>query len=154
MQDQITCKGLNRALGLLSVIDTHFSGYKMFFIPEPGSSAPPAYIKPLMTLEPAVIAHRQTFWTISNESIFKHSILENPQFAHGNIIIAWPKNRILGFVRQVYSSYGGDPNVIPNEVDQNAIYQIGIDGSGRKPASFKLISQGLDNISEICPKNS
>ena len=117
---QLSCRGLNRALALPSVIAKTFGRPDAIFAPDPSHRKMDAgedfdYVRPLATIEPTAIA----LGLPVNASIgFSdadglQAAIEQPRYWNALILIAWEHNIITDAVRALLAAHGGDLGPVP-----------------------------------------
>lgn len=151
--DQLSCKGLNRALFLPEVLRSKYGEIDKFIIPAKEESANGAqYVAGLMTLEPTVVNANKPLFVVGNSAHLAAESLKHSALHAGNILISWPQNDILDLLQVVISDNGGDPRNIPPITPSNdAIYEITIDLSHKQLPIFSQSSQHLGGLSDRCP---
>lgn len=165
---QLSCKGLNRALALPQVLLNRFGVANAIYAPDPSvqiTEGTPvtsySYVRPLATIEPTAIrigAPVNTQIAYSDPSSLQTAVT-NPTYARATIFIAWEHVNAYNFARNILTSYGQDPSVVPKwkESDFDMIYVFHIeppvaDGSGHGQLTFDVEQEDLnDQIGRGCP---
>jgi len=155
---QLDCRGLNRALALPAFIGAAFGKPDAIFAPNPAdqkndAGQPYDYVRPLMTIEPTAIA----FGLPVNAHIGFANVeglqaaLEAPEYKNALVVVAWEHRLIDVVARNLLSSHGGDPSLVPtwDDADFDSVDVVTLD-AGR--ASFSRLREGLNGESEACPR--
>jgi hypothetical protein len=158
---QLDCQGLNRALALPPVLVRQFGRPDFIFAPDPGQMARDHgrdynYIRPLATIEPTAI---RLGMPVDTRFGFKEIAglereLLGPQYGNSLIFVAWEHNLLVKLVRQMLTTVGADPSVVPDwpSADFDSIYIVRLERSGAKTtASFTHGQEGLNGRSVTCP---
>ena len=159
---QLSCRGLNRALALPSVLASKFGVPEFLFAPNPSHQIEDAgkqfdYIRPLATIEPTAVMFGlpvNTQWGLQQIGHLRRELLE-PRYGQARIFVAWEHFLLAKLVRQLVAAGGGDPNVVPEwqPEDFDSIYVVTLQRSqGRLIASFTLDHEGLDGQPTACPR--
>ena len=163
---KLTCKGLNRALALPSVLIGRYGKPDFIYAPNPsmqvkdGRILPTySYVRPLATIEPTAIRLGMPVNTqIGFQQIDKlQKELLQPAYAHSLIFVAWEHNKLYEFAEQVLKYYGTTPAQLPEWTndDYETIYVFHITraGSNGTPrATLEIQKEGLSNtLSDTCP---
>jgi hypothetical protein len=158
---QLNCKGLNRALALPPVIANSFGRPDVIYAPNPSdkkedAGEPYDYVRPLATVEPTAILFK-----LPVDTSFGFSDISNLQSALEKrlsvgreilILIAWEHKNIEALVKNLLTSHGGDPSVVPkwHRDDFDSIYVVTISTKDGQ-ASFALKHESLNGQPESCP---
>jgi len=163
---QLTCKGLNRALALPSVLIGRYGKPDFIYAPNPsvqvkdGNTQPSySYIRPLATIEPTAIrlgmpVNAQIGYDQIDE--LQQTLLQ-PAYAHSLVFVAWEHIMLYNFARQMLQSYGTNPAQVPEwpNSDYETIYIFHIARSvkdGAPRATLEIQKEGLtDTLEETCP---
>lgn len=156
---QLSCKGLNRALGLPKVLLSKFGKPQYIFAPNPAEKVDDAkyfYVRPLVTIEPTAIACglpvNTGFGYLEIEAL--QNELLDPKYSNATIFIAWEHGLQDVFAKRFVHHFGGDVKAIPDwsndEYDMIFVFQIKNE-NGRRTFSFKVDHEGLNNVSTACP---
>jgi hypothetical protein len=163
---QLTCKGLNRALALPSLLIGRYGKPDFIYAPNPsmqvndGHDQPTySYVRPLATIEPTAI---RLGMPVNAQIGFKdidqlQQVLLQPAYAHSLIFVAWEHGKLRDFAVQMLKSHGGDPAQVPDwpNSDYETIYifhvvQSGADSSPK--VTLDIQKEGLtDKLSDTCP---
>jgi hypothetical protein len=160
---QLTCRGLNRALALPTVLLAKYGSPQFVFAPKPAPKVEGQdghkgyhYVRPLMTIEPTAI---RCGLPISaqfeyNEIQGLESELGKPAYQSATIFIAWEHKLLDDFVKNVVKSDGGDSTQVPPwpPDDYDSIFVVRITRSaGRESVAFTIDHENLNNLSDTCP---
>lgn len=160
---QLTCQGLNRALALPKILIGRYGRPEAIYAPDPAvqvsdrSDRLYSYVRPLITIEPTAIAlgmpvDAQIGFT---DIAQLQAAVTAPAYAHALIFVAWEHGMLNKFARQMLSSYGDNPSMVPDwpnsDYDRIYIFKIEQD-NGRPRLSFKVDHEDLDgHLSSACP---
>jgi hypothetical protein len=163
---QLTCKGLNRALALPSLLIGRFGRPDFLYAPNPseqvadGNPQPTySYVRPLATIEPTAI---RLGLPVNTQLGYKQiaelqQALLRPAYAHSLIFVAWEHLMLYEFARQMLQSYGSSPALLapwPDD-DYETIYVFHITRSGhnRTPrATLEIQKEDLGKtLEDTCP---
>lgn len=159
---QLTCEGLNRALALPKVL-ARYGPPDAIYAPDPAQVVSDrgrigySYVRPLATIEPTAIALGMPVNAqIGFMDIAKlQAAVTAPTYANARIFIAWEHLKLNDFAKQMLTSYGDDPAVVPDwpNSDYDRIYLFTITNNAGKPKlTFKIEHEGLDGkLSDTCP---
>jgi hypothetical protein len=167
---QLTCKGLNRALALPSLLIGRYGKPDFIYAPNPsarvndGNAVPTySYVRPLATIEPTAIRLGLPVNTqIGFEEIaeLRRALLQ-PAYAHALIFVAWEHVKLRDFARQMLESYGVNPGTDPAQVpdwpnsDYETIYVFHVTRSGKDDApraTLEIQKEDLEaTLSDTCP---
>ncbi|MFZ0961866.1 MAG: histidine phosphatase family protein [Terriglobia bacterium] len=163
---QLTCKGLNRALALSSLLIARYGKPDFIYAPNPsvqvneGHGQPTySYVRPLATIEPTAIRLGMPVNTqIGFDRIdeLQQALLE-PAYAHSLIFVAWEHIKLFEFARQMLQSHGTGPGHVPDwpNSDYETIYVFHITrtGKGGTPqATLEIQKEDLGNtLKDTCP---
>lgn len=163
---QLTCKGLNRALALPSVLIGRYGKPDFIYAPNPsvqvkdGNNQPSySYIRPLATIEPTAIrlgmpVNAQLGYDQIDE--LQRTLLQ-PAYAHSLVFVAWEHIMLYNLARQMLQSYGTNPAQVPEwpNSDYETIYIFHITRSGKDGtprATLEIQKEGLtDTLKDTCP---
>jgi hypothetical protein len=162
---QLSCKGLNRALALPRLLQTRFGRPDALYAPNPAqlvhegpqAGARFAYVRPLVTLEPAAIAfglpvHVQLAYT---DIAGLQAELTAPANARALVFVAWEHDYLNRFAQRMLETHGLDPKAVPAWPgnDYGRIYVFRLDTShGGARLSFRIEREGLSGkLSDACP---
>jgi len=120
---QLTCKGLNRALALPSLLVGRYGKPDYIYAPDPsmqvndGNKQPTySYIRPLATIEPTAIklgmpVNAQIGFLQIDD--LQKALLQ-PAYAHSLVFVAWEHIMMYKFAQQMLQSHGGNPAQVPD----------------------------------------
>jgi hypothetical protein len=163
---QLTCKGLNRALALPSVLIGRYGKPDFIYAPNPsmqvndGKSLPTySYVRPLATIEPTAIRLAMPVNTqigFLQIADLQKELLQ-PAYAHSLIFVAWEHEKLRDFAVQMLQSYGTGAAQVPewSNDDYETIYVFHIARTGTKGATratLEIQKEGLSStLSDTCP---
>jgi hypothetical protein len=163
---QLTCKGLNRALALPSILIGRYGKPDFIYAPNPsmqvndGNKQPTySYVRPLATIEPTAIrlgmpVNTQIGFLQIDE--LQKTLLQ-PAYAHSLIFVAWEHEKLRDFAAQMLQSFGTGAAQVPEWTndDYETIYVFHITRSGDNAAphaTLEIQKEGLSNtLSDACP---
>jgi hypothetical protein len=159
---QLSCKGLNRALALPSVLTQRFGKPDAIYAPNPSPRIIDGihlyfYVRPLTTIEPTAISLGMPVDTGVGYSQIK--TLKAKLTAHSNksklIFVAWEHRELNEFAELMLRSYGKDKSAIPkwpdDDYDRIYIFKIAENG-GKTSLTFQVDQEGLNNsLKDTCP---
>ena len=162
---QLTCKGLNRALALPSLLIGRYGKPDYIYAPNPsiqvndGNSQPTySYVRPLATIEPTAIrlgmpVNTQIGFLQIDE--LQKALLQ-PAYAHSLIFVAWEHLKLHDFAQQMLKAYGTTPTTVPDwpnsDYDTIYVFHITRSGANNTPhATLEIQQEGLTNLSDTCP---
>jgi len=163
---QLTCRGLNRALALPSVLIGRFGKPDFIYAPNPsvqvddGNPQPTySYVRPLATIEPTAIRLGMPVNTqigFLDIARLQQELLQ-PAHAHSLIFVAWEHIKLYEFARQMLESYGTAPEKLPEWLnsDYETIYVFHITRSGQDGAPHAALEIQKENLektlTDTCP---
>jgi len=163
---QLTCRGLNRALALPSVLIGRFGKPDFIYAPNPsvqvddGNPQPTySYVRPLATIEPTAIRLGMPVNTqigFLQIAELQQALLQ-PAYAHSLIFVAWEHIKLYEFAKQMLQSYGTTPAQLPQwpNDDYETIYVFHITRSGKNgtpQATLEIQKEDLGKtLSDTCP---
>jgi hypothetical protein len=163
---QLTCKGLNRALALPSVLIGRFGKPDYIYAPNPsmqvndGNNQPTySYVRPLTTIEPTAIRLGMPVNTqigFLQIAELQQALLQ-PAYEHSLIFVAWEHLKLYEFAKQMLQSYGSTPAQLPEwpNDDYETIYIFHITWSaknGTPRATLEIQKEDLGKtLSDTCP---
>jgi hypothetical protein len=163
---QLTCRGLNRALALPSLLIERYGKPDYLYAPNPsvqikdGNNQPTySYVRPLATIEPTAIRLGMPVNTqIGFDQIAElQQQLLKPAYAHSLIFVVWEHIKMYEFAKQMLQSYGNGPAQLaywPNN-DYETIYVFHITRAGEDgtpQATLEIQTEGLGNtLKDTCP---
>ena len=159
---QLTCRGLNRALALPTVLLAKYGAPQFVFAPNPTQKVDGKnhkeyfYARPLATIEPIAIRCGLPVNTqFGYEEIGGlETELQKPQYRNATIFIAWEHYLLDDFVKDLVKSHGGDAAQVPPwpHEDYDSIFVVKITrGEGRESVAFTIDHENLNNLSDTCP---
>jgi len=163
---QLTCKGLNRALALPSVLIGRYGKPAFIYAPNPavqlhdGSSGPTmySYVRPLATIEPTAIRLGLPVNTqigFDQIAALQRDLLQ-PAYAHSTVFVAWEHLYLQEFAQQMLQSYGGNPAQVPDwpNSDYETIYVFHVtrDNGATPRATLEIQKENLEGkLTDSCP---
>ena len=163
---QLTCKGLNRALALPSVLIGRFGKPDFIYAPNPsmqvndGNNQPTySYVRPLATIEPTAIRLGMPVNTqigFLQIAELQQTLLQ-PAYEHSLIFVAWEHLKLYEFAKQMLQSFGTTPAQLPewpnDDYETIYVFQVARTGIGGTPhATLEIQKEGLGNsLSDTCP---
>jgi hypothetical protein len=160
---QLTCRGLNRALALPTVLLEKYGQPQFVFAPNPtekvdGKNGGQAYyyVRPLATIEPTAI---RCGLPVNTQFGFREikgleSELAKTNYQSATIFIAWEHGQLDDLVKNLLKDHGGNPARVPawpdNDYDTIFLVKITRSGAGES-AAFTIDHEGLNNLSDVCP---
>jgi hypothetical protein len=159
---QLSCKGLNRALALPSVLTQRFGKPDAIYAPNPSPRIIDGihfyfYVRPLTTIEPTAISLGMPVDTGVGYSQIK--TLKAKLTARSNksklIFVAWEHRELNDFAKLMLSSYGKDTSAVPkwpdDDYDRIYVFKIAENG-GKSSLTFQVDQEGLNNsLKDTCP---
>lgn len=149
---QLTCKGLNRALKLPTVLLSRYGTPDKLYTSAPYQDKTGSSLRPLLTIAPVAIQlskpvilkyHADQTRKLINALLKKdHAAVTYISWEHKNLVIA---------ARRLVAKTGGDSTRIPfwQTDDFDTLYVIRLDDDHRFK-SFTQESEGLNGVSEHC----
>lgn len=161
---QLTCQGLNRSLMLPNFFKKNFSPANYIFASNPADKVAETdnnnalyyFVRPLATIEPTAIqlnlpVNVSTGYTQINKFV---SIVLNKKYHDSTIYVAWGHTQIIEIANVLIKKFNSKI-VVPgwSDKDYNKVFVLTIHWDS-KPASldFKVMSEGFENISSVCPR--
>jgi len=159
---QLTCRGLNRALALPTVLLGKYGKPQFFFAPNPTQKVDGKnqdeyfYVRPLATIEPTAIRCGLAVNTQFGYEEIKglETELRKPEYQDAKILIVWEHRLLDKFVQDLLETNGGNPSQVPRwpSQDYDTIFVVRITRSGpAKSVGFVVDHEGLDHLTENCP---
>jgi hypothetical protein len=162
---QLTCKGLNRALALPSLLIGRYGKPDFIYAPNPSvqvndhSANGYSYVRPLATIEPTAI--RLGMPVDAQIGFNRIDLLQQelllPAYAHSLIFVAWEHIKLREFAQQMLKSYGISQVQVPDwpNSDYETIYVFHITRTGQNStpqATLEIQQEDLTNsLSDTCP---
>jgi hypothetical protein len=162
---QLTCKGLNRALALPSLLIGRYGKPDFIYAPNPSvqvndrSANGYSYIRPLATIEPTAIRLGMPVDAqigFDRIDLLQQELLQ-PADAHSLIFVAWEHLKLHEFAEQMLKSYGTSQVQLPDwpNNDYETIYVLHITRTGQNStpqATIEIQQEGLSSsLSDACP---
>jgi hypothetical protein len=160
---QLDCQGLNRAIALPRVFAARFAAPAAIFAPDPADTVTEdggtySYVRPLATIEPTAISRRLPVNTQFGYSDIAglQSAVTAAEYANSTVFIAWEHYQAYLFARNLLSTYGDNPAVVPawpsGDFDRMYIFHI-TRGSGiRSTLTFQVQFEDLtSSLKTTCP---
>jgi hypothetical protein len=159
---QLTCRGLNRALALPTVLFEKYGFPQFVFAPNPTQKVDGKdhdeyfYVRPLATIEPTAIRYGLP---VNTQFGYKEingleTELQKSEYHNATIFIAWEHGLLDDFVKDLVKTYGGNPAQVPawpsDDYDSIFLVKIARSGAGASVA-FTIDHEGLDHLSDTCP---
>jgi len=156
---QLTCKGLNRALALPSVLLGRYGKPDFIYAPNPsmqvndGNNQPTySYVRPLATIEPTAI---RLVMPVNTQIGFlqiaelQQNLLQ-PAYAHSLIFVVWEHEKLRDFAVQMLQSFGTGAAQVPEWTndDYETIYVFHITHSSDNVApraTLEIQKEGLSS---------
>lgn len=160
---QLSCRGLNRALALPTVLEKRFGKPTALFAPNPGERFKDHgiaynYIRPLATIEPSAIRLAMpvnTDFGVTQTAKLQAALIANLHHRTGTMTwIAWEHSKIPGIVRGLIEHYQGNPKLVPRwqDDDFDSVYIVTLQHDKKlTTVHFSIEKQGLNGQSEQCP---
>lgn len=156
---QLTCRGLNRALALPSVLLGKFGRPTHLYAPDPTVKVSDGaglfyYVRPLATIEPTAVRVRMNVWTRYGYTDIKglqQSLISTAK-ANSTIFVAWEHIYLQRLVQRIMNKYGAG-QAVPSwpENDYDSLYVVHVSYGNPITASFYRDREGLDGQSTTCP---
>ncbi len=159
---QLSCKGLNRALALPTVLTQRFGRPNAIYAPNPSPRIFDDlhlyfYVRPLTTIEPTAISLGMPVNTKVGYNKVKTLRTELTSRSNRSklIFVAWEHAELNDFAKLMLKSFGQDPSAVPKwpDDDYDRIYIFKITEIHGKPSlMFQVDHEGLNNsLIETCP---
>jgi hypothetical protein len=159
---QLTCRGLNRALALPSVLISKFGRADYVFASAPEGKVTEGglrqfdYVRPLATIEPTAI---RLGLPVCTDFRYKDIAglqreLTKQQYHKALIFVAWEHYKMDQMVKNFVSAFGGNATEVPNwpDDDYDSLFVLRISDTGaKKSISFNHDQEGLTHLSPDCP---
>ncbi len=159
---QLTCRGLNRALALPTVLLAKYGTPQLVFAPDSTQKVDGKdhkeyfYVRPLATIEPTAIRCglpvNTQFGYLEIKGLERE--LRRPKYQNATIFVAWEHYLLDDFVKDLVKTHGGDPTQVPPwpHDDFDSIFVVKITRSGgRETVAFTIDHENLNNLSDTCP---
>jgi hypothetical protein len=159
---QLSCRGLNRALALPSVLTQRFGKPDAIYAPNPTPRIMDGlhlyfYVRPLATIEPTAISLGMPVNTKVGYNQIKTLKIEltASSYRSKTIFLAWEHVELNDFAKLMLRSYGKDESAVPKweDDDYDRIYIFKItENHGKRSLAFQVDHEGLnDSLKETCP---
>ena len=160
---QLSCRGLNRAIALASVILSKYGRPTALYAPNPAIKKQDRgmafyYIRPLATIEPLAIQSALPVtldWGMTSIDPLADALLRPKS---GVQIVAWEHHWAESLARLLLQKTGGNPQLVPawNDLDFDSMYVIDVstDPQGKATSTLNLETEGLNGLSDQCPRYS
>ena len=160
---QLTCKGLNRAIALPSMLIGRYGKPDFIFAPNPSVQVRDhgggySYVRPLATIEPTAISLGMPVdaqIAYDRIDLLEQSLLQ-PAFEDSKIFVAWEHVKLRDFAVDMLKRYGAGRVDVPDwpNSDYETIYVFHIKrtGQGTPQATLEIQQEGLSgSLSDACP---
>mgnify|MGYP005816595341 CR=1 FL=1 len=155
---QLTCRGLNRALGLAPVLLSRYGKPVALYAPNPAlkkmdKGVAYAYVRPLATIEPLAIRVGlpvNVDWGMAEVGPLAEALLAR---AGGTQVVAWEHHYAEKLAKHLLEAAGGSPEGVPSwgDADFDSIYVVRISGEGKhRQAVFAHENEGLNGLPDSC----
>ncbi|MBV9671507.1 MAG: histidine phosphatase family protein [Verrucomicrobia bacterium] len=154
----LSCRGLNRALALPSVL-LKYGTPAFIFAPNPAEQVDNGkyYVRPLVTIEPTAIRCQLPVNTAYGYKEIDQLAgeLKKPAYQHALVFVAWEHRLLDQFARQMVKFYGLDPAQVPpwpqDDYDTIFVFKITHHQFGKDTLLFTVDHEGLNDLSDNCP---
>lgn len=155
---QLSCKGLNRALALPSVLITKYGTPDVIYAPNPAikktdRGVPYPYIRPLATIEPLAIRAALPInidWGMEDIPQLAAALLAQ---SNGTQVVAWEHHLAEKLAVTLMVTLGSNPQTVPawEDTDFDSIYVLRISGQGKnRQVTFAHENEELNELSDEC----
>jgi hypothetical protein len=157
---QLTCQGLNRAIGLYDSLVPRFGKPTHLFAPNPSPKMADSagnfyYVRPLATIEPMAIRlampvnARYGYSDITSLT----TAITGSTYANAKVFVAWEHSYLVKAVQQILNKYNaGITAPAWTYGDYDALYIVKIvNQDGYVTATFRKDYEGLNYQSTTCP---
>jgi hypothetical protein len=163
---QLTCRGLNRALALPTLLIARYGKPDAIYAPDPadeiqeGNKGPHySYVRPLATIEPTAIRLGMPVNTqIGYDQIGElQQALLQPAYAHSLIFVAWEHDNLYRFAKQLLQDYGNGASLLPPWPgwDYGTIYVFHVtrpESGGKPHVTLSIQQENLGGeLTNTCP---
>jgi len=150
---QLTCKGLNRALQLPSVLLSQYGKPDAIYAAAPKENKTGSSLRPLTTITPTAIRLSQAInlqYHAEQTDGLVDDLLKNQRSDHLTFV-SWEHKNLVVAAQQLVKKTGGDPAVVPKwpGSDFDSLYIIKLDDQQRFK-SFTHGAEGLNSLSDNC----
>jgi hypothetical protein len=158
---QLNSRGLNRALALPDVLLAKYGKPQFVFAPNPTQKVDANggyyYVRPLATIEPTAIRCGLPVNTEFGYREIKEleRELQKPTYQNATVFIVWEHILLDDFAKELVKHHGGDPAQVPSwpgeDYDSIFVFKI-TKNAGREILAFTIDHEGLNNLSDTCPR--
>jgi hypothetical protein len=163
---QLSCRGLNRALALTSLLIARFGKPDAIYAPNPAVGVQErqtgphySYVRPLATIEPTAIRLGMPVNTqIGFEQIGElQKALLQPGYAHSLIFVAWEHYEVYSFAKKILQAYGDGASLLPSWPgwDYGTIYIFHVtrpENNGQPHVTLSIQQENLGGkLTDTCP---
>ena len=155
---QLTCRGLNRALGLAPVLLSRYGKPVAIYAPNPAAKKMDkgvayAYVRPLATIEPLAVRVGlpvNVDWGMAEIGPLADALQARTE---GTQVVAWEHHYAEKLAKHLLEIAGGNPAEVPvwDDADFDSIYVVRISGQDKqRKAVFAHENEGLNNQPANC----
>lgn len=150
---QLTCKGLNRALKLSTVLLSRYGNPDALYASAPKEDKTGSSLRPLSTIIPLAVQVSKPvilrFHADKPNKLVADLLSEKPVTL---TFISWEHKNLVTAARKLVEKTGGDAGQVPDwpSTDFDSIYVVKIDDN-QHFKSFKQDAEGLNGVSSECP---
>ncbi|MBU9818622.1 histidine phosphatase family protein [Rahnella sp. BCC 1045] len=150
---QLTCKGLNRALQLPSVLLSQYGKPNAIYAAAPKENKTGSSLRPLTTITPTAIRLSQAIdlhYHAEQTDELADDLLKN-QSSGSLTFVSWEHKNLVTAAKSLVKKTGGDPAAVPKwpGSDFDSLYIIKLDDQQRFK-SFTHGAEGLNNVPDSC----
>ncbi|AIR60642.1 histidine phosphatase family protein [Cedecea neteri] len=150
---QLTCKGLNRALQLPSVLLSQYGKPDAIYAAAPKENKTGSSLRPLTTITPTAIRLSQAIdlnYHAEQTDELADDLLKT-QSSGRLTFVSWEHKNLVIAAQKLVKETGGDPTVVPKwpGSDFDSLYIIKLDDQKRFK-SFTHGAEGLNNVPDSC----
>ncbi len=150
---QLTCKGLNRALQLPSVLLSQYGKPDAIYASAPKENKTGSSLRPLTTITPTAIRLSQAIdlhYHAEQTDGLVDALLKGLGSNHLTFV-SWEHKNLVVAAQKLVKKTGGDPAVVPKwpGSDFDSLYIIKLDDQQRFK-SFTRGAEGLNNVPDSC----
>lgn len=150
---QLTCKGLNRALQLPSVLLSQYGKPDAIYASAPKENKTGSSLRPLTTITPTAIRLSQAIdlhYHAEQTDGLVDALLKG-QGSNHLTFVSWEHKNLVVAAQKLVKKIGGDPAVVPKwpGSDFDSLYIIKLDDQQRFK-SFTRGAEGLNNVPDSC----
>lgn len=149
--NQLSCKGLNRALLLSAVISKLYTDISVFLLPRPTAQNSGYYLTSLMTIEPTIISLGGLYIPVSLDEQGILNQLKKWTGFNDIAVVTWPYEKVQALAQAIYTERGGRKEDILPMPDRNFFYELTFQPQALvTKARFKMIGYAGPNT-DNCP---